>query len=194
MLTYMYMYFNIYCCICTHTHTHTYKHTVIPNVQSVSNLTEVDIGNKATIACLTTGYPLPTISWQKDTAELTQSMDGRITLFVFDAAQVIGGNTNSSNNSGYSHNDSISSIIQLSGFSMDEVKTLGELGVVGVLVFQMVEREDTANYTCIVRNSLPETTELSAVSTFIQLVVLGKYRRLRVAHRMAGDKSSTLFS
>ncbi len=68
---------------------------------------------------------------------------------------------------------SISGLVQMAGFSMEEVESLGELGVVGVLVFEMVERDDTAMYTCTATNSLPETTELEAVSQAVQLVVLG---------------------
>ncbi len=130
--------------------------TVTPRVADVSNLTEVNITLSAALACLTTGYPLPFITWQREGVGLEQSLDG-VTLLAFNVS------------------GSISSLVQMTGFSMGEVESLGELGVVGVLVFEMVEREDTAMYTCTATNSLPETTELVTVSQPV-LMVAGPQR------------------
>ncbi len=147
--------------------------TVTPRVVNISDLTEVDVTLPATLACLTTGYPLPFITWQKDGVGLKQSIDARVTYFSFDISPEMGGNTSVYESSGYKGSGSISGLVQMAGFSMEEVESLGELGVVGVLVFEMVEREDTAMYTCTATNSLPETMELEAVSQPVQLVVLG---------------------
>ncbi len=131
--------------------------TVTPRVANISDLTEVNITLPATLACLTTGYPLPFITWQKERVGLEQSNDG-IMLVAFNV---------SGSNSG---------LVPMAGFSMEEVEFLGELGMVGVLVFEMVEREDTAMYTSTATNNLPETTELETMSQPVQLVVLGMER------------------
>lgn len=52
---------------------------------------------------------------------------------------------------------------------------LGELGVVGFLRFYNVERNDTARYSCVAVNELPETTRLRNESRPVQLTVLGKF-------------------
>ena len=51
---------------------------------------------------------------------------------------------------------------------------LGELGLVSVLSFEAVVREDTAEYTCTASNMLPQTTTLENTSSPISLTVLGK--------------------
>ena len=56
----------------------------------------------------------------------------------------------------------------------NDVDALGELGVVGVLVFESVERDDTVSYTCTATNELSQTTTLSTLSEPTQLVVLGE--------------------
>ena len=58
--------------------------------------------------------------------------------------------------------------------SVEDVHSLGELGLVSVLSFEEVEREDTANYTCTAVNELPETTRIVNVSDRLTLVVLGE--------------------
>ncbi len=133
-------------------------HTVRPVVRNVSNRTEVNVTLAASLACLTSGYPLPSITWQKEGEELDQSMDGRVTFFAFNVSEM---------------GVIASTLVQMAGFSMEEVESLGELGVVGVLTFEMVEREDTDMYTCTATNSLPETMEIADVSDPVQLVVLG---------------------
>ncbi len=136
-------------------------------VRNISDLTEVNITLAASLACLTSGYPLPSITWQKGGEELDQLMDGRVTFFTFNVSQEMGVNASDYESSGYS------TLVQMTGFSMEHIESLGEFGVVGVLKFEMVEREDSDMYTCTATSSLPETMELVDVSVPIQLVVLG---------------------
>ncbi len=98
-------------------------------------------------------------------------MDGRVTFFSFDVNE-----TSGYESSGYNGSGSISTLVQMADFSVEDVETLGELGLVGVLTFEMVEREDTDMYTCTATNSLPETMEIADVSVPVQLVVLGMDR------------------
>ena len=58
--------------------------------------------------------------------------------------------------------------------STENLMELGDLGVVGFLRFYNVERDDTARYSCVAVNELPQTTQLRNVSDPVQLTVLGK--------------------
>ena len=61
-------------------------------------------------------------------------------------------------------------------FSDEDIQSLGELGVVSVVAFETLEREDTGNYSCTATNSLPggQTGTEMAQSSPIPLTVLGK--------------------
>ncbi len=136
-------------------------------VRNISDLMEVNITLAASLACLTSGYPLPSITWQKGGEELDQSMDGRVTFFTFNVSQEVGVNASGYESSGYS------TLVQMTGFSTEQFESLGEFGVVGVVTFEILEREDSDMYTCTATNSLPETMELVNISVPVQLVVLG---------------------
>ena len=99
------------------------------------------------------------------------TMDGQISTFSFN----IGNGSSSFESSGFRSNGSIEGLIEsMTEFNTHDLHSLGELGVVGVLSFDQVVREDTANYTCTAANMLPQTTTLTALSPSIPLVVLGK--------------------
>ena len=61
-------------------------------------------------------------------------------------------------------------------FSDEDIQSLGELGVVSVVAFETLEREDTGNYSCTATNSLPggQTGTEIVDSSPIPLTVLGK--------------------
>ena len=148
-----------------------YSTLVTPIINSVSSLTEVNVSLPATLVCLTTGYPLPSITWQKEGEEVMVAMDGRISTFTFD----IGNRSSSFESSGFMGSGSIEGLIEsMTEFNTRDLRSLGELGVVSLLSFDRLEREDTANYTCTATNMLPQTTTLTALSPSIPLVVLGK--------------------
>ena len=98
-------------------------------------------------------------------------LQARIDIFDF----VPEGNTTTEENglSGY-----IASLIGMTDISVEDVRSLGELGLVSVLSFEEVVREDTANYTCTAVNELPETTRIVNVSDSLPLVVLGEWLSL----------------
>ena len=142
---------------------------VYPIINSVSGLTEVNVSLPATLVCLTTGYPLPSITWQKEGGEVMFPMDGRISTFSFNVSN------SSSESNGFMGSGSVEGLIEtMTEFNMSDISSLGELGVVSVLSFGRLERGDTANYTCTATNMLPQTTTLTALSPSIPLVVLGK--------------------
>ena len=138
---------------------------------------DVNLLCSATLVCLVTGHPIPSVSWQKngETIDLYGSMvelQDRIDIFGF----VPEGNTTTEDNglSGYMGNGSIASLIGMTDISVEDVRSLGELGLVSVLSFEEVVREDTANYTCTAVNELPETTRIVNMSDPLPLVVLGE--------------------
>ena len=144
---------------------------VYPIINNVSSLTEVNVSCPATLVCLTTGFPLPSITWQKEGEEVMLTMDGRISTFSFDTGSI----SSSFESSGFMSSGSIKGLIEsMTEFNTRDLRSLGELGVVSVLSFDQLEREDTANYTCTATNMLPRTTTLTALSPSIPLVVLGK--------------------
>ena len=145
------------------------SHTLVyPIINNVSSLTEVNVSRPATLVCLTTGFPLPSITWQKEGEEVMVVMDGRISTFTFD----IGNRSSSFESSG---NGSIGGLLEsITGFNTHYIRSLGELGVMHLLSFDRLVRGDTANYTCTATNMLPQTTTLTVLSPSISLVVLGK--------------------
>ena len=144
-------------------------------VRSTSDLTEVRIGMPTVLACLATGFPIPSISWRKDGNEVNiysdSSLNSRIDIIEFSPD-----NSDSDfESSGYMGSGSIENLLMMhTNFTVDQVQQLGELGVVSLLSFEDTVRRDTANYTCTATNSLPETTTLMDMSGNIPLVILGE--------------------
>ena len=80
--------------------------------------------------------------------------------------------------SGFVGSGSIQNLIGMTNVSSENILSLGELGLVSVLSFEQVVREDTANYTCTAVNEFPEATMIINVSNPLPLVVLGEWLRL----------------
>ena len=140
-----------------------------PLISGISSFSEVHLGMPTVLACLVTGYPLPTISWKKDGEELNSSINNRVDNIRFSAEN------NKFQDIEYRQNVSIADLLMMfTTFTIDQVLQLGELGVVGLLSFEETVRGDTANYTCSTINSLPKTTTLMAVSENISLTILGE--------------------
>ena len=99
------------------------------------------------------------------------TLDDRIFAYHFD----IHSGSSSFESSGFMGSGTIEGILEaMTEFNVNDFHLLGELGVVSVLSFNRLEREDTANYTCTATNMLPQTTTLTTLSPSIPLVVLGK--------------------
>ena len=141
-------------------------------IERVSNTMEVIISNSTYLVCLATGFPIPTISWLKDGTIINLysdvSLNMRIDIFEFDAM-----NENDVS-SGFMGSGSIEEFLSGTSVSTGDIMSLGELGVVSFLRFYDVVREDTAMYSCVAMNALPQTTRLRNESNPVQLTVLGK--------------------
>ena len=92
----------------------------------------------------------------------------RVDIFEFDASN------ESDVSSGYMGSGSIEEFLNGTTVSLSGIMDFEELGVVSFLRFYDVVREDTAMYSCVAVNALPETTQLRTESTSIRLTVLGK--------------------
>ncbi len=145
-----------------------------PVVRDTSSPTEVRLDSPAVLACLTTGYPLPSISWTKEGKPINDDLLlARLDIVEF-TATVMGDSTDFES-SGYTGSGSIKGLLKLhTDVTVDQVRQLGELGVVSLLLFEETERRDTANYTCTATNILTQTTTLTTSSNNIPLVILGE--------------------
>ena len=143
-------------------------------IEQVSTATEVIISNSTYLVCLATGFPVPTISWLKDSASINLhsdvSLNMRIDIFEFNALN------ESDVSSGYMGSGSIEDFLSGTTVSSSDIMALGELGVVSFLRFYDVVREDTAMYSCVAMNELPQTMRLREESNPVQLTVLGRLR------------------
>ena len=138
-----------------------------PLIIDTSNITEVQLGMPAVLACLVTGYPLPSIVWSKDGEEFGDDT----TSSRVDIIEVSAGN----NFQPRGYNISVVDLLMMhTTITVDQVLQLGGLGVVGLLSFEETVRGDTANYTCTATNFLPETTTLMVKSKGIPLIILGE--------------------
>ena len=101
-------------------------------------------------------------------------LQDRIDIFDFVTGPTTTAEDNGFDSSGYMGSGTIASLIAMTDISVEDVRSLGELGLVSVLSFEEVVREDTANYTCTAVNELPETIRIVNVSKPLPLVVLGE--------------------
>ncbi len=150
-----------------------------PVIVDTSALTEVRLGIPTVLVCLVTGFPIPSISWRKNRKIVNvyndSSLSARLDVITF---SVVAMDTNSNaefESSGYTGSGSIMGLLMMyTDITVDQVRQLGELGVVGLLSFEKTVRGDTGDYTCTGTNILPETTTLSNVSNNISLFILGE--------------------
>jgi netrin-G3 ligand len=121
---------------------------VRPVVHDISPSSSLLISGSLSLGCLATGFPLPKIRWIKNGINLLNSTN--VTMETIPVDNQL-----------------------LSSFNWTDVPgNVMTLGSIGRLTFTSVARNDTANYTCEAVNSLPTSTELSAISHPITITVL----------------------
>ncbi len=148
-------------------------HVVTPLIVDTSALTEVRLGVPTVLVCLVTGFPILSISWRKDGEMVNiysdSSLSTRLNFVTFAAVALDANSSTEFESSVYT-----GLLMMYTDVTVDQVRQLGELGVVRLLSFEKTVRGDTGNYTCTGTNMLPETTTLSEVSNNIPLFILGK--------------------
>ena len=91
---------------------------VSPVVHSASQMMQINISEPATLACLTTGFPLPSVTWQKDGEEFTANTMG-VNIFEF---LVCGSDSGSGSSMGVGSGDYMSSGFTGSGSIADLIR------------------------------------------------------------------------
>jgi len=137
---------------------------VLPVIRSTSRATVVNVSAQTTLYCLVTGYPLPTVTWNKD----GDILDAMCTHTSQVAVQNI------------SMEDRQEIIGPIATRSL--TNEMVELGVISVLQINSTERRDTGSYTCMATNALPQTTNLLTTSQQMSLTIVGKSISLNVAN------------
>ena len=150
-------------------------HVVTPVIVDTSALNEVCLGVPTVLVCLVTGFPIPSISWRKDEEIVDiysdSSLSTRLNFVTFAAVALDAANSNTE----FESSVYTGLLMMYTDVTVDQVRQLGELGVVGILSFEKTVRGDTGDYTCTGTNMLPETTTtLRDVSNNIPLIVLGE--------------------
>ncbi len=124
------------------------------------------LGESVAIFCQTTGFPIPSISWQRNGVSIVNS-NNRFTIFSFSPNR----NTDFASDT---YNGNITEIILRNGLDVASFDTRDDLGSVGVLLIQNVVLEDSSTYNCLATNELPQTMVISIISEAVSLTVRGK--------------------
>ncbi len=124
------------------------------------------LGESVAIFCQTNGFPIPSISWQRNGVSIDNS-NNRFTIFSFPPNR----NTDFASDT---YNGSITEIILRNGLDLASFDTRDDLGSVGVLLIPDVIRGDTTTYNCIATNELQQTMRIPFTSEAVSLTVLGK--------------------
>ena len=108
------------------------------------------VNTSATLFCVVTGFPMPSIFWLKDNAPL---MNFRVSITTQSATSGAG-----------------SALIEQLNISFS-----GDtgIGVISLLEFDFIQRRDNGQYACQAASNFSETGIFNANSTPISLIVLG---------------------
>ena len=125
-------------------------HTVPPSVLASSMTVSTVVNTSATLFCVVTGFPVPTVFWLKDNSPLTNY---GVKITTQSAAGGAG-----------------SALIEQLNISFT-----GDtgIGVISLLDFDFIQRRDNGQYVCQAANNFSETGIFNATSTPISLIVLG---------------------
>ena len=141
-----------------------FLYTVPPTIEHLSSnrSTAIVAGTDSlTLVCLTTGYPIPSISWLKDSAPFNVSvrMRNQLTDEVLVSSGLIG-------------NETIQEFLnQNTDINLMDITQLGELGVASFVRFFNISQEDEGSYRCVASNELK--IQFRVVSQPIQVTVDG---------------------
>lgn len=144
-----------------------------PILVSISSPNATPLNQSVAIFCQATGFPVPTITWQKNGTGVVVTNTSRFVVFSF-APLLVPVSNETSDFESSDFVGGISELIRANGLDVSTFTSLDELRVVGVLYFESVVRGDTGSYTCTASNVFPVTMTLRSMSDAVPLVVLGK--------------------
>ncbi len=124
------------------------------------------LGESVAILCQTNGFPIPSITWQRNGLSITNT-DNRFTIFSFSPRR-------SADFASDTYNGNITEIILRNGLNVSSFDTRDDLGAVGVLLIPNVTLEDSNTYSCLLYNRLPQTMKVSIKSKVVSLIVRSK--------------------
>ncbi len=124
------------------------------------------LGESVAIFCQTNGFPIPSISWQRNGVSIDNS-NNRFTIFSFPPNR----NTDFASDT---YNGNITEIILRNGLNVSLFDTRDDLSAVGVLLIPNVTLEDSNTYSCLLYNQLPQTMTISIKSEVVYLKVRSK--------------------
>ena len=123
---------------------------MLPTIQASSVSINQVVNTSATLFCLVSGYPLPTISWVKDGVVVIG--DSSITITT----------------------QSATGVSNLKVLKQLNTTFTGDVGVVSLLRISSLKRKDNGNYVCRAMNSFMETGSFSTSTSTISILVFGE--------------------
>ena len=121
-----------------------------PSVQTTSTSVSSALNTPATLFCVVSGFPLPSISWLKNGTLVTA--DPNITITTISATSPQGSGLLKQLNTSFT----------------------GDAGVIAVLQFTSLRRNNNGTYVCRASTTLGQAGAFSISSNEISLTVLGK--------------------
>ena len=145
---------------------------VKPTNLTISGGDRFNITSQVNLTCTAIGVPLPTITWQLDSDNIT--IESNCVLDPYGNDSMVG--------SGLVNCTVIQSLHLVNGNAVTDpqdilklgMSNLTELLVVSKLFIRSLQRSDNGSYTCTVTNTLPVTDTISVVSGLTPVTVLGK--------------------
>lgn len=145
-----------------------------PVIEQVSSNTSIVAGaDSLTLACLATGYPLPSISWFKNNDNVPFMATSTINVIEFSTQARNESLNEVPVHSGFMGNETIQEFLnQYTNININDITQLGDLGVAGFIQFFNVSQEDEGTYRCGASNELK--VQLRTTSQPIHITVFGK--------------------
>lgn len=155
-------------------------HAVVPAIQLTSPSTEVVVEQHTVLVCIATGFPIPSVQWRQDGNDLSITLDGRITFNEVGLLELIsfysGSGLDNNNEKQLQSKETVSmEVVELlseAGLQIEQLTDLAVHGVVGLVVFTHVLREDNGVYQCQAENMIPPQF-IRVISNGIQLNITG---------------------
>ena len=171
------VYGKIFYCICYTIDIRMYILIIVkPFNQTISGGGRFNISSEVNLACTVIAVPLPAVVWQFNGNNINLTSDCIIDPYNASSAQM----TSIPADCLYQQSLNLldSNIVETVTDPQDIVSLgaykLSDLIVESTLTISSLQRSDNGSYTCNITNMLPETSNISVVTEFTVVIVLGK--------------------